>query len=91
MRPTLEAAQRVTTFDEVVSGLGESTALFKARRCMSWRELLRLRQLLRCLPDNAIVKLADGQYAIDYDYCKGCGLCVAECPSGAIEMEPEQS
>jgi NADPH-dependent glutamate synthase beta subunit-like oxidoreductase len=29
-------------------------------------------------------------YAIDYDYCKGCGLCAAECPCGAIIMEPEQ-
>jgi len=25
----------------------------------------------------------------DYDYCKGCGICVAECPCGAIEMQPE--
>ncbi|MDF2968351.1 MAG: FAD-dependent oxidoreductase, partial [Nocardioidaceae bacterium] len=29
------------------------------------------------------------KYVIDLDYCKGCGLCVAECPSGAIEMVPE--
>jgi len=28
--------------------------------------------------------------AIDLDYCKGCGLCAAECPAGAIAMEPEQ-
>jgi Pyruvate/2-oxoacid:ferredoxin oxidoreductase delta subunit len=28
-------------------------------------------------------------YAIDLDYCKGCGICVSECPCGAIEMEPE--
>jgi len=25
----------------------------------------------------------------DYDFCKGCGLCVAECPCGSIEMQPE--
>jgi Na+-translocating ferredoxin:NAD+ oxidoreductase RNF subunit RnfB len=31
------------------------------------------------------------RYEIDYDYCKGCGLCVAECPSGAIEMVPEDT
>ena len=30
------------------------------------------------------------QYLIDLDYCKGCGLCVAECPSGAIQMVPEE-
>ena len=40
-------------------------------------------------PDNAIIKLADGQYEVDYDYRKGCGLCVAECPCGAIDMQPE--
>lgn len=27
---------------------------------------------------------------IDLDYCKGCGLCVAECPAGAIQMVPEE-
>ena len=42
-------------------------------------------------PDNAIIKLADGQYAVDYDHCTGCGLCAAECPCGAIDMEPEQT
>jgi Pyruvate/2-oxoacid:ferredoxin oxidoreductase delta subunit len=29
-------------------------------------------------------------YQIDLDFCKGCGLCVAECPCGAIEMVPEK-
>ncbi|MGC8626042.1 MAG: NAD(P)-binding protein [Acidimicrobiales bacterium] len=29
------------------------------------------------------------RYVFDYDYCKGCGLCAAECPCGAIVMEPE--
>jgi len=27
---------------------------------------------------------------IDLDFCKGCGLCAAECPCGAIEMTPEE-
>jgi Pyruvate/2-oxoacid:ferredoxin oxidoreductase delta subunit len=31
-------------------------------------------------PENAITKLGPGKrFAIDYDYCKGCGICVAEC------------
>ena len=29
------------------------------------------------------------RYAIDYDYCKGCGICAAECPCGAIAMVDE--
>jgi pyruvate ferredoxin oxidoreductase alpha subunit len=27
---------------------------------------------------------------IDYDYCKGCGLCAYECPAGCILMVPEE-
>jgi 2-oxoacid:acceptor oxidoreductase delta subunit (pyruvate/2-ketoisovalerate family) len=91
VRPTLEAARRVTTFDEVVSGLDESTALFEARRCMSCGNCFGCDNCYGVCPDNAIIKLGDSQYAIDYDYCKGCGLCVTECPCGAIEMEPEQT
>jgi 2-oxoacid:acceptor oxidoreductase delta subunit (pyruvate/2-ketoisovalerate family) len=90
VRPTMEAARRVTTFDEVVSGLDESTALFEARRCMSCGDCFGCDNCYGVCPDNAIIKLADGQYAIDYDYCKGCGLCAAECPCGAIEMQPEE-
>ncbi|MEU6378703.1 NAD(P)-binding protein [Streptomyces sp. NPDC046909] len=35
VQPRLALARRVSTFDEVVRGLDESTALFEARRCMS--------------------------------------------------------
>jgi len=33
--------------------------------------------------------LAKAPVTIDYDYCKGCGICAHECPSEAIEMERE--
>ena len=39
-----------------------------------------------------MIKLQPGgayAYAFDLDCCKGCGLCVQECPCGAIEMRPE--
>ncbi|MEN6521993.1 MAG: 4Fe-4S binding protein [Armatimonadota bacterium] len=42
-------------------------------------------------PDSSI-KVEDGKVVgIDYDHCKGCGICAAECPSRvqAIEMRPE--
>jgi pyruvate ferredoxin oxidoreductase gamma subunit len=29
--------------------------------------------------------------ASDYEYCKGCGVCAAECPSGVIAMMPEET
>lgn len=38
-------------------------------------------------PDGAITR-TDGAMAIDYLYCKGCGICEAVCPvRGAIRME----
>jgi 2-oxoacid:acceptor oxidoreductase delta subunit (pyruvate/2-ketoisovalerate family) len=91
VRPKLEAARRITTFDEVTGGLDESTALFEARRCMSCGNCFGCDNCYGVCPDNAVLKLGDGQYQIDYDYCKGCGLCAAECPCGAIEMRPEQA
>ena len=34
-------------------------------------------------PEGCITKETD----IDYDYCKGCGICAHECPVKAIKME----
>jgi 2-oxoacid:acceptor oxidoreductase delta subunit (pyruvate/2-ketoisovalerate family) len=91
VRPRLELARRVSTFDEVVRGLDESTALFEARRCMSCGNCFECDNCYGVCPDNAITKLGPGKgFAIDLDYCKGCGLCAAECPAGAIEMVPEE-
>jgi 2-oxoacid:acceptor oxidoreductase delta subunit (pyruvate/2-ketoisovalerate family) len=92
MRPTLDAARRQSTFDEVVGGLDADTALFEARRCMSCGSCFACDNCYGVCPDNAVIKLGEPgeRYAIDYDYCKGCGICVAECPCGAIEMVPEQ-
>ena len=28
-------------------------------------------------------------YKVNYDYCKGCGICAEECPVNAIQMVPE--
>ena len=91
LQPQLELARRESTFDEVVGGLDESNALYEARRCLSCGNCFSCDNCYGVCPDNAVIKLgAPGErYAIDYDFCKGCGLCVAECPSGAIEMVPE--
>jgi NADPH-dependent glutamate synthase beta subunit-like oxidoreductase len=91
-RPVLERARRESTFDEVVLGHDESTALLEARRCMSCGNCFGCDNCYGVCPDNAVIKLdkPGESYLIDLDYCKGCGLCVAECPSGAIQMCPEE-
>ena len=92
MQPELELARRQSTFEEVVGGLEEATALFEARRCLSCGNCFSCDNCYGVCPDNAVVKTGDPEhpYAIDLDFCKGCGICVAECPSGAIEMVPER-
>jgi 2-oxoacid:acceptor oxidoreductase delta subunit (pyruvate/2-ketoisovalerate family) len=90
VRPRLDMVRRQSTFDEVVEGLDEETALFEARRCLSCGNCFECDNCYGVCPDNAVIKLGPGRrFAFDYDFCKGCGICVTECPAGAIVMEPE--
>jgi 2-oxoacid:acceptor oxidoreductase delta subunit (pyruvate/2-ketoisovalerate family) len=96
VQPTLELARRRATFEEVVGGLDETTALFEARRCLSCGNCFDCDNCFGVCPDNSVLKLegrdreaAGRGYAFDYDFCKGCGICAEECPCGAIEMVPE--
>jgi NADPH-dependent glutamate synthase beta subunit-like oxidoreductase len=91
-QPQLELVRRQSSFDEVVRGLDESNALYEARRCLSCGTCFSCDNCYGVCPDNAVLKLGEpGEgYEIDLDFCKGCGMCVAECPSGAIQMVPEQ-
>jgi len=92
VRPMLDVIRRQTSFDEVQGGLDESTALFEARRCLSCGNCFECDNCYGVCPDNAVIKLGPGKgFQFNYDYCKGCGLCVAECPCGAIKMEPEET
>jgi NADPH-dependent glutamate synthase beta subunit-like oxidoreductase len=92
VRPQLSAARRVSTFDEVVQGLDEETAVFEARRCLSCGNCFECDNCYGMCPDNAVIKLGPGlRFNVDLDYCKGCGICAAECPCGAIDMVPEQT
>jgi 2-oxoacid:acceptor oxidoreductase delta subunit (pyruvate/2-ketoisovalerate family) len=90
VRPMLDVARRTSTFEEVVRGLDESTALFEARRCLSCGNCFECDNCYGVCPDNAVIKLGPGKrFEFNYDYCKGCGLCVSECPCGAIKMVAE--
>ncbi|MGO9560620.1 MAG: NAD(P)-binding protein [Acidimicrobiales bacterium] len=91
VQPELEGIRRRSTFEEVVGGLDADNALFEARRCLSCGNCFECDNCFGVCPDNAVVKLGPGRrYSFDYDYCKGCGMCVTECPCGAIVMEPER-
>ena len=47
---------------------------------------------MRCwifCPEGAIKKTKDGKIEIDFDYCKGCGICANVCKVKSIIMERE--
>ena len=91
VRPVLDIIRRQSTFDEVQGGLDETNALFEARRCLSCGNCFECDNCYGVCPDNAVIKLGPGKrFKFNYDYCKGCGMCVAECPCGAIKMETEE-
>jgi NADPH-dependent glutamate synthase beta subunit-like oxidoreductase/Pyruvate/2-oxoacid:ferredoxin oxidoreductase delta subunit len=90
VRPVLDIIRRQSTFEEVLGGLDEHNALFEARRCMSCGNCFECDNCYGVCPDNAVIKLGPGKrFAFNYDYCKGCGMCAAECPCGAIKVVPE--
>ncbi|MCB9772916.1 MAG: NAD(P)-binding protein [Nitrospiraceae bacterium] len=89
-QPYLDLARRRASFEEVVGGLDTDTALLEARRCLSCGNCFECDTCYGVCPDNAIIKLGPGQrYEVNYDYCKGCGVCAEECPCGAIDMVKE--
>ncbi len=90
LRPQLDIARRTSSFDEVQGGLTEDNALFEARRCLSCGNCFECDNCYGVCPDNAVIKLGPGRrFQFNFDYCKGCGMCAAECPCGAIDMVAE--
>lgn len=84
--PSKERQRQVSSwkndFEEINLGLpgpGEAERCFSCGRCTLCDTCL-----VYC-PEGIIFK-EDAGYSIDQEYCKGCGICVAECPRRAMEM-----
>jgi len=85
----LSAAERQTNFDEVELALPGAEAMAESQRCFSCGKCTQCDNCFYYCPDMAIQR-ENGGYLVNEDYCKGCGLCVRECPTGAIVMRPER-
>jgi 2-oxoacid:acceptor oxidoreductase gamma subunit (pyruvate/2-ketoisovalerate family)/2-oxoacid:acceptor oxidoreductase delta subunit (pyruvate/2-ketoisovalerate family) len=57
----------------------------EAHRCFSCGHCTECDTCLVYCPEG-IINRREGGYDLDYSYCKGCGICVEECPRKAIEM-----
>ena len=84
----LDSGERLRVEAEVELGLEAQQALAEAARCFSCGRCILCDNCFYYCPDMAIRRVPGG-YAVDGDYCKGCGLCVAECPTGSIAMREE--
>ncbi len=79
----LPPAALAGNFQEVNLGLKGPE---EAQRCFSCGHCTHCDTCLISCPDGVIVRIADG-YRVDGEYCKGCGMCVAECPRNAMTMQ----
>jgi NADPH-dependent glutamate synthase beta subunit-like oxidoreductase len=84
----LPLEERAKGFSEITEGLTKGSALFEAKRCFNCGVCNLCDNCFFFCPDLAISARPDRQgYEINYDYCKGCCICVEECPRGAISIE----
>jgi NADPH-dependent glutamate synthase beta subunit-like oxidoreductase len=84
----IEAAERLAGEAEVQLGFDAAQALAESERCFSCGECIFCDNCFYYCPDLAVNRVPDG-YAVNGDYCKGCGMCVRECPTGSMEMVEE--
>ena len=82
--------ERRSSFAEANLGLTTNEALAEARRCFNCGVCNRCELCLIFCPDVAIKRHPSGHaFSLSYKYCKGCGVCVKECPRGAMTMTRE--
>lgn len=87
--PMLPLRKRERNFDEIYSGISTEAASEEAERCFHCGACISCDNCKVFCPDIAVKRAGDGKYTIDYDYCKGCGICVHECPRNAMSIDEE--
>jgi 2-oxoacid:acceptor oxidoreductase gamma subunit (pyruvate/2-ketoisovalerate family) len=78
----LAPAVRRTSFEEIDLGPAGPE---EAARCFSCGHCTHCDTCLVYCPEGVISRRGEG-YVVDTVFCKGCGMCVAECPRSAMEM-----
>jgi NADPH-dependent glutamate synthase beta subunit-like oxidoreductase len=87
----LSPVTRKRTQEEVIQSFSEEQAVAEAGRCFSCGTCNACDNCYLVCPEPCIARPArsNGLYKILIDYCKGCRVCIEECPTGCLEGVPE--
>jgi NADPH-dependent glutamate synthase beta subunit-like oxidoreductase len=88
---TPAAERRASQVTEVTLAYSREEAVAEADRCMSCGVCNGCDNCYIVCPDVSVMRdtRENGHYSIRTHYCKGCLVCVQECPTGALERVPE--
>ena len=83
---TLQVTPKKTQ-DEVIQAFSEEQAIEEANRCFSCGTCNSCDNCYLFCPEPCIVRSdrSNGLYKLLVDYCKGCRVCIEECPTGCLE------
>ena len=87
----LNPTSRKKTQEEVILAFTEEQAVEEAGRCFSCGTCNACDNCYLVCPEPCIARSdrSNGLYKILVDYCKGCRVCIEECPTGCLEGVPE--
>jgi len=90
-QPRLLREERLRSFEEIDLKISTNLAIREADRCFNCGICNQCDNCYMFCPDMAVIREKEGyERGINYDYCKGCGLCVVECPRNAMTLREEE-
>ncbi|NLI82129.1 MAG: FAD-dependent oxidoreductase [Deltaproteobacteria bacterium] len=90
--PRLLREERIHGFAEIPLKISANLAMQEAGRCFHCGLCNQCDNCRLFCPEIAIHREETPRgRRIDYDYCKGCGICVVECPRNAMSLEEEEA
>lgn len=83
--------KRRASFEEIDLGFNEETAREESGRCFQCGRCTLCKNCIMFCPDMSTSVSGDNTgIVVDYDYCKGCGICAQECPGAFITMKRDE-